>query len=68
MNMNKTYIYNRLVNKFISDEYFDEVEKFVNFIKRHLNYMNGDKLRSLCSRHKCINIIFHDELTIIYST
>ncbi|XP_073295278.1 uncharacterized protein [Primulina huaijiensis] len=64
MNINKAWMYARLDNGFITEEYMNGVEDFVNFAKSHPECMSGDKLRCPCAQRKCRNTIFHDEDTV----
>lgn len=61
MNVNKAWMYSRLENVFISEEYMNGVEEFVNFTKRHPECIDVDKLRCPCNQRKCRNTTFRDE-------
>ncbi|XP_075500141.1 uncharacterized protein LOC142538729 [Primulina tabacum] len=64
MNTNKVWMYARLDNGFITEEYMNGVEDFVNFAKSHPECMSGDKLCCPCTQRKCRNTTFHDEDTV----
>ncbi|XP_073138901.1 uncharacterized protein [Henckelia pumila] len=61
MDDTRSWMYRRLENGFVTNEFFNGVEEFVNFAKMHPEIMCGQTMRCPCNHRKCRNRAYHDE-------
>ncbi|XP_075507349.1 uncharacterized protein LOC142544170 [Primulina tabacum] len=61
MNDTRSWMYHRLENGFITNNFFNGVEEFVNFAKMDPEIMCGETIRCPCNHRRCRNRAYHDE-------
>ncbi|XP_073133532.1 uncharacterized protein [Henckelia pumila] len=64
MNDSRIWMYDRLENGYMRNEFFNGVEEFVNFAKIHPEVMSCEMMHCPCNRQKCKNRAYHDEDTV----
>ncbi|XP_050211492.2 uncharacterized protein LOC126661677 [Mercurialis annua] len=63
--MDREWMYVRLEDGYLHPRFAKGVEEFVEFAKRHPQFMDGAKIRCPCNHTKCRNKGYLDEVTVM---